>query len=363
MSPEEKITEIMTLAGVAQRDFKAARPNFERLNPDELDRRLEKLRAGSAKIDAWRATRGFPSVAHRTALAAEKSLEAAVEASLDTVARVDRNLKLLADAIHHFEPAKSKSTLLGAMAERRRRLVAAVKEQLSAKSPSPKFEQYLLGRLEAISSSTELAAGVAVREMEQVLRHPIMPAGGAWLGATDTIEALARIENAIAKAPPDLLVAVNEGLSICFVIKSHLGLTAPIRVIRGSEEAGLRWDSQPPLVSVPKTIWVIGHVARTGGTLIRAIKEVRELYSTNGVFGAVLAASIDAANHFARFSFHQLAESTFIELTFDASKQTGLEQENFILGGERSNMQNVLPVSRLLLDRARQDMARRFNDT
>jgi len=252
--------------------------------------------------------------------------------------------------------------LLGAIAEKRKQLVAKLQNQMSENATSSKFKEFLVDRLEAVSSLTELGAAVALREIEQILKHPIMPRERAWLGATDTVDALARIENTIARSPPNLFVAVNEGYSISCLVKYHLNLDAPIVILRGSADVGLQWDPDPPFRDLPKTIWVIGHVARTGTTLLQAMAEARDRYSTSRVFGAVLAASTDAAENLTMFSFHQLAESSFVELIFDASKQIGIEKEHFILGGERSSMPDVLPVSRMMLDQARVDMARAFKN-
>ncbi len=189
-----------------------------------------------------------------------------------------------------------------------------------------------------------------------------MPRERAWLSGTDTVDALARIENAIAKNPPNLLIAVNEGYSISSLVKRHLELSAPIVLVRGSAEVGLLWDMPPTFLGARKTIWVIGHVVRTGNTLVKVMEEARGRYPGSRVFGAVLAASTDAAAHLTSFSFHQLAESPLVKLIFDASKQIGIENDHFILGGERSSMPDVLPVSRMMLDWARRDMARAFKN-
>src|SRR5262249_38892722 len=117
----------------------------------------------------------------------------------------------------------------------------------------------------------------------------------------------------------------------------------------------------PVLRGPSETIWVIGHVAWTGATLIRAMEEARIHYPTARVLGAVLAATVDAAKRLRNVMFHQLAEGSSIELSFDASKEVGVENHNFILGGSKRDMPDVLLIGRALLSRARVDMARTYN--
>src|SRR5207253_4385835 len=95
-------------------------------------------------------------------------------------------------------------------------------------------ENYLRAQLEAIASSTALAASLATREIEAILKHPLIPSDRSWLTAADTLEAFGRVANAIAKRPPDLLIAVNEGLSVAMVIRHQLSLAAPIVMVHGA---------------------------------------------------------------------------------------------------------------------------------
>ena len=57
MSREKKITLIMELIGVAERDREQARKNFEFLSDAEIDARYNLLSEGTAYIDDWRAKR------------------------------------------------------------------------------------------------------------------------------------------------------------------------------------------------------------------------------------------------------------------------------------------------------------------
>lgn len=165
MSLDEKITEIMTRVGVAHRDFAASRRNLERLGPDEIDLRLTKLREGSAKIDAWR---GRKNSGH-SGLKLQPSALSVMEESIETVARVDRNLKSLTEIIRRIEPVRARTGLLGAITEKRKRLVAALQDHLHETATSSKFEEFLLERIEAVSSSAELAVTVALRNIKEIL--------------------------------------------------------------------------------------------------------------------------------------------------------------------------------------------------
>ena len=57
MTREDKVTEIMTLVGVAPRDFDRARLNFDSFEPSDIDVRLTSLRAGGVLLQNWRAIR------------------------------------------------------------------------------------------------------------------------------------------------------------------------------------------------------------------------------------------------------------------------------------------------------------------
>jgi hypothetical protein len=62
MSRRDKVTEIMTLAGVLPRDFDHARKNFPPLEDKEVDARLTRLREGETTIQRWRAGIGVKIV-------------------------------------------------------------------------------------------------------------------------------------------------------------------------------------------------------------------------------------------------------------------------------------------------------------
>lgn len=57
MSREKKITMIMELIGVAERDREKARENFDFLPDAEIDSQYNRLCVGASRIDDWRAKR------------------------------------------------------------------------------------------------------------------------------------------------------------------------------------------------------------------------------------------------------------------------------------------------------------------
>src|SRR5262249_34110567 len=92
------------------------------------------------------------------------------------------------------------------------RILNSVAHKFQGDSP---FNALLAQRLtEAYEASNEMASQIAIRAIEQLLRHPLITSDKPILTATGTIEALARIENAVEKSRPDLMVVVNEGRSI-----------------------------------------------------------------------------------------------------------------------------------------------------
>jgi hypothetical protein len=162
----------------------------------------------------------------------------------------------------------------------------------------------------------------------------------------------------MAKSKPDLIVVLNEGRSIGTLINLHLKLAVPLVSVRGSATSGLRWDVVERLPSTVSNVWVIGHLARTGETLLETMKQAYQRFNPKRVHGAVLAASIAAGDRLSKFSFHQLTEATGIELAFDPKREMFVEDDNFVLGGESAGGSKILPIPRIMLDRSREEMAK-----
>lgn len=344
-----KITQLLKLAGVAPHDFDAARKNYDGLDEADVDRRLARLEKGAEKVRIWRS--------HARSLNQSNSVRnievlASVKTSLETVEKVDNLLENLARAIPAKEPRRIRLT---GLLEQFRYVASTLKERATGE---PTLEDFLKERLETIAGSNYVAATIALHQLENILDHPILPSRKSWLSATDTVDAIARIENAIALRIPDLIIAVNEGLPVALLIKTHLRLDAPIVTVHGSVDSTIRWPDPLPKLEPSKNVWVIGHVAKTAGTLLETIRQASRLYRTTKVFGAVLAASVEAADNLSAFSFHQLAETSIIGFGFDTSKELQVEGDNFILGSSIEDESNIFAVSRGILNRARLDMAR-----
>jgi hypothetical protein len=65
---------------------------------------------------------------------------------------------------------------------------------------------------------------------------------------------------------------------------------------------------------------------------VETIKEARNRYGTDKVFGAVLAASTEAADNPAQLSYHHLAETSILDVGFDATKETIITEDTIVLG-------------------------------
>jgi hypothetical protein len=90
----------------------------------------------------------------------------------------------------------------------------------------------------------------------------------------------------------------HEGQHVGRLMKHHLHLKASIVVVRGSADTELAWGHIRPRQK-PPLVCVIGHTAKMGLTLSKAIERARELFHMDRVFGVVLVASIGAVEHFA----------------------------------------------------------------
>jgi len=313
--------------GVPTRDLVAVRGNLEKLSTHEVDRKLEKLRTGSATISAWRDTRGKAKLAPS---------HAPSEDVADSVARVDKNLSKLIEMLGRLD--KGVLPLVEKLRSR-----GAEKATVDPKAAS-NFQDFV-EKIASASATTEFAAHLATRTLERLLEHPLLPSNRDWLTTSDTLDAFGRVANAVAKKRPNLMVALNEGLGVAEVLKDLLRLDAPIVTLHGSADTGLSWGPDHFTTHDLPVVWVIGHVARTGTTLLTAIEEARARYHAEDVFGAVLAASTDAAENFEQFFFHQLAESSTINLQMEA----GVARRRVAL-------------SHALLKRAQLEMGQIFDD-
>jgi hypothetical protein len=440
MTRQEKIKEIMTLAGVGPRDFDKARRNYETLADDEIERRWSKLRHGAEAVDAWRAARAAArptqqpgqevGVATEIALDSARSATAyrqtetqrqAADARVSTgiakprsnqapEAKIDTNRlskhRLLEGWLKAIETSNisiDRDVMAFAkMIERVRRwrppvrdMVAAVinrqVEHLATAAEASRTTNKLLTEIAAASAAgldsddfittirqriheiaiknEHLAAltGVASRRVAHVagVLHPLMPHSDPRLTATATVDALARLENAISDYRPDIIVTVNdEGQSIGKVVVSDLHLDIPVLTVRGSAETKLVWDESIGLqLDSSPVVCVVGHLGRTGITMSATIDLARQRYGTPNVFGIVLASTYDAAEQVRKhgpFLFHLIADAAVIEPSYDTTKDTRIESDSFVFGAESENADKILEVPRAMLDRARKDMKREF---
>jgi hypothetical protein len=346
MTREDKITQILALAGVPNRDANAARANYSGMKIEEIDSRLDKLERASAVVENWRSKRRTP------ALAADRNGEviSVLQESQESVERVDRLLERLAGVL--AEPGKYQRSHFS-------RWVRAYRSIAGMLEHSRPVQGFVEDCLTAVAASNFAAATLARHEIGQVLKHPVLPSSQSWLSATDTVNAVARIANAMSRATPDLLVAVNEGEAIASLLKVHMHLDAPILEIIGSADADMRWADDAQLFGQPRVIWVVGHVAKSGRSLMAAMAQARSRFENATVYGAVLAASVEAAENLAKFHFHQLSES-LVRLTFDTSKGVAVFDDNFILGANAKDPFEELQLNRSLLVRAQKDMAKLY---
>jgi hypothetical protein len=308
MTDRDKIGEILTTVGVAERDFDAARRNFERLGPAEIDRRLEKLRAGSTRIAQWRAERG-PAEGSRTLTKPDER-----KATLETI---HRQLAELTRVMERLSSTQD-TGLLRDIGEKHRLLthnLAPVDE-----AAHTRFEGFVKTKIEAMSALDGLAVNLATRDIATITRHPLIPGHRGSLTTSDALDAFGRVANAVSRTRPELFVSVNEGFAIARLIRDLLRLETPITIVRGSVDRGLEWPRRDRAIVAPSVVWVVGHIARTGATLVKTMQETRRRYGAKEVYGAVLVASTDAASNFGKFYFHQMMEASTIGLGFDSSK-------------------------------------------
>jgi len=327
MTRDDKITQIMALVGVAPSDFDAARRNYMGVDDKEIDSQLSKFREGKSALAEWRKQRGpaLPAMPKVAATPGERVIErpepiAAESDWLGAVSRwrtaVAQNLERLAEVIRRFDTigrhtADELFQLLRLWETARLRGPFRIPE-LPDSSLSDVFGQHL----SQIAASNEVIAHLAdygIRAATTVLGHPLVPSETSQLTLTGYTEALARLENVVLDNPPDVIVGLNEGWAIGRTVKDHLGLRADLVALRGTAETQFEWKGRARRSSGPTVVWVVGHVAKTGVTLSKAINEARRVYDTDHVFGTVLAASLEAAQHFEAEPFvryHQVTEAT-----------------------------------------------------
>ena len=402
MMRQDKIRQIMELAGVAPRDFDGASRNYTSLTDSEIDLRLERLARGAGVISDWRRRRG-PAIASgamlsqpidlsrtQTIAAAQRARRvvsptevwlAAIEKSNEAIDRYLLALTKLIERISRWKPPlrgllaaeiHAQIAHLAISAEERRptaNLLAEIAAEQATVEGDGTSAALVTKRIEEIVASHwhfALMAGLASTRVAQIAGalHPLMSANHPRLTATGTVDALARLENAVSDYRPDLIVAVNEGRSIAELIKAHLDLDVPIVTVHGSADTRLIWDDAHPHVDRSPVVCVIGHLARTGATMSLTIEQARARYRTGNVFGVVLASSMGAAEHLARqspFLFHQATEaSVLISLGFDASTGVTIKSDTYILGGKAADGGRSLPVPRALLDLARIEMEEEY---
>jgi hypothetical protein len=328
---EDKVGEVMSLVGIPARDAAAARSNLEKLQSVELDSYLQALRSGEDTIAKWRATRGSSILEERATATSVRGVDSPISQKTDyasavaAVTRGERELEHLAHALEKFGPHEGRR-LLGNIERQHAGVARSFSENVmkasedrpvstESKESSERIDRFVTRQLSKIEVLELTAASVARPEISNILSHPVLPVNRNWLSTANTLDALARVINAISKRPADLIVAVNEGLSVAQVVKGHLGLKADIVIVKGDNKNGLVFDNTSVFENKSfSTIWVVGHLARTGSTLIQTMAEARIRFNTDTVFGAVLAASMEAAENLTEIYYHQLAPSSLIRL-------------------------------------------------
>jgi hypothetical protein len=378
MPSDNKITEIMQLAGVAPGDFERARQNYVDLNEDEIDLRLGKLRRGAAAVAEWRAEedRRKVTAVQRSWKELWDEIKGRVKDILDegaaqpgwVLARapalqfarqlnawggVDRPYAGLTHRLNAWtgQPYFSDS-FLGNLSNCIGKIVAGTGDS--------KIDEFVLPRLQAIASSDEKAAALAMYQLNEFFNHPFMPEENPLLTANATVDALARVENVIDALKPDVIVAVNEGNVIGSLVVQHLNLHTPIVHVQETPETGIRWIDDRAMLASAQTVCVMGHFARSGDTLRKTMDMTRANCHAGRIYGAVLASSVDAVGKLGDCTYHHLVGGSKIDLTFDPSKGMKVENDTFILGGKSSVAQTNLPITRDELDRSRDNMRRLY---
>jgi len=349
MERYDKITEIMTLIGLPPSGFDRARTKYESLNDDEIERRLRRFRAGKRVVDEWRRQNGLVQAPAETAsteatdLAAEGTppewLTLAAAATAEQAIPVARPrapsvimirpfvqpsrtagdevafaLEALAVGIRAFEWTSIPSgTLLGRLLRRELLSMAINASETSS-----------------LDLSTRAAIFAAVEHRlhnlsKIVVKHPAILSEHTRLTTDEFVDAVARVSNVVDEYRPDIFVTINEGGSIGRIVKKYLGLKAVVVSVSGSVDTKLTWSALPRRRKV-QVVCVVGHVAKTGDTLSRVMSEAARVFGTNHVFGIVLAATMEAAEHFVdaqNVQFHHVAESSEpVEIPFDQGSVT-----------------------------------------
>ena len=192
----------------------------------------------------------------------------------------------------------------------------------------------------------------------------MIASGNTRLSATETIRALARLENTVSFYHPNMIFAINEGRTVADVVTSDLKLKIPTITMHGAFDKDLGWDGVVPRVRGSPIICVIGHVTKTGATMSRAMEIVRGKFATARVFGVALASSAKAATILDKggpFLFHQVGDGNeTIKLAFDANQGVREDGDSFILGGHSKTTADTLPVSRGFLKVVRKEMLEEY---
>lgn len=408
LTQSQKIDELLELAGIPEFDRDGVRKNFENLAPSVIDQRLNKLKRAEKTISAWRASRGretqhdystsppiAPEVQPQLISQLEHDITERLSAALDgPAAEIRRDLEeietiseKLVDSLKgrpeiisekHWEIknlaklTKAVSNLGTLVADNFTRNVTAPRLH-TAESNQAKTDGKLAKDLEDFMKSTtevaQLTAYINSRmKAIQFREHPPLPETSdhrSLLSMSSATDAFARIENFISRNEPDMFIAANaEGATINHVIRHHLNFREkPVIIVAGDSSSDLHWissaetDSQP--LRTPKVVCVVGHLARTGATMAKIIKETKSRYSAERVYGVVLAASEDAINTLDEFSveFHNRATWPDIELSFDPSEDVQIADQGYIFRGTRNQNETLLEKS---LSTARIEMNRAY---
>jgi len=363
---EAKISDLIALAGVLPRDAQHAASNFRALPETEIDRRLDRLRQGKQRLDAWRIQHGLEAApAPEPVPAGILSRPVIARSPHRLFAEQLEELGRLISRVQVWQPPVPE--LLAGQIQRRIREFA----DWNAESVSARDLRASVVRHQA-SEDPQRVMAVALRwitrDIEALISHPLLSAAQPRLTPLETIKGLARLENELTARQPELLVALNqEGLAIANVVRADLGLRTPLAVMHGAAPGQLEWQmmGEQDLGSVGR-VCVVGHLARTGATMVQTMQYARARFGAAQVYGTVLAASVNAADRCVQAGmplyYHYLSAAEELSVGYDVSQGVAITENSFILGGRASGSAttDALPIDRATLGVQRAEIATEF---
>jgi hypothetical protein len=359
---EAKISDLVALAGVLPRDVQHATNNFRELPETEIDRRLDRLRAGKQRLEAWRLEHGLEAAPEAEPVPADLgNVSATIGIPSDLYAERLAEFARLIGRVRAWRPPVP--DVLADQIQRRIREFTEWNAQWAGA-----FDRHtIVAKYDAAEDPKRVmttALRWITRDIETLISHPLLSAAHLQLTAMETIRALARLEIEVTARQPELLVALNEeGLAIAEVVRADLGLQTPLAVVRGAAPGNLKlhmMGGREPY-SVGR-VCVVGHLARTGATMLRTMDYAREWFGAAQVYGTVLAASVDAADRCDQAGkplyYHYLSAAEKLSVAYDASHGVEITQDSFVLGGSVSESapNDVLQIGRAALGLQRAEL-------